>query len=83
MLLTVSPLKGSQKLSYRLESRMREIRLSGLEGGETQTNASSLPLSISNVQRLSSAVFRQALAWRCFPGTLRLALQARQEDGWG
>jgi hypothetical protein len=46
MLLTVSPLKGSQKLSYRLESRMREIRLSGLEGGETQTNASSLPLSI-------------------------------------
>ena len=67
MLLTVSPLKGSQKLSYRLESRMREIRLSGLEGGETQTNASSLPLSISNVQRQSSAVFRQALAWRRFP----------------
>ena len=24
---------------------MREIRLSGLEGGETQLNASSLPLS--------------------------------------
>ena len=47
MLLTVSPLKGSQKLSYRLESRMREIRLSGLEGGETQPNASSLPLSLS------------------------------------
>lgn len=47
MLLTVSPLKGSQKLSYRLESRMREIRLSGLEGGETQSNASSLPLSTS------------------------------------
>ncbi len=67
MLLTVSPLKGSQKLSYRLESRMREIRLSGLEGGETQTNASSLPLSIlfngfPIVQRLSPAVFRQALA---------------------
>ena len=26
---------------------MREIRLSGLEGGETQSNASSLPLSIA------------------------------------
>lgn len=53
MLLTVSPLKGSQKLSYRLESRMREIRLSGLEGEETQTNASSLPLSMG---RLRTAV---------------------------
>ena len=26
---------------------MREIRLSGLEGGETQSNASSLPLSVA------------------------------------
>ena len=26
---------------------MREIRLSGLEGGETQPNASSLPLSVA------------------------------------
>ena len=48
MLLTVSPLKGSQKLSYRLESRMREIRLSGLEGGEPQPNAASLPLSMAD-----------------------------------
>ena len=56
MLLTVSPLKGSQKLSYRLESRMREIRLSGLEGGETQTNASSLPLSIDTVRQYGSTV---------------------------
>ena len=36
-----------------------------------------------NVQRLSSAVFLQALAWSCFPGTLRHASQARQEGGWG
>jgi hypothetical protein len=57
---------------------MREIRLSGLEGGEPQPNAASLPLSMDSrrtilfngfpiVQRLSPAVLRQALAWRCFP----------------
>jgi hypothetical protein len=28
---------------------MREIRLSGLEGGETQSNASSLPLSFKTL----------------------------------
>ncbi len=30
---------------YRLESRMRENRTYGSEGGEAQTNALSLPLS--------------------------------------
>ena len=33
----------------RLESRMREIRQSGSEGGAMQTNVSSLPLSIYRV----------------------------------
>ena len=34
---------------------MREIRLSGLEGGETQSNASSLPLSIARTTGRSPA----------------------------
>ncbi len=45
MLENVNPSKGSQKLSYRLESRMREIRPYGSEGGEPQLNVASLPLS--------------------------------------
>jgi hypothetical protein len=32
-------------MSYPLESRTRENRTSGSEGGVAQTNASSLPLS--------------------------------------
>ncbi len=36
---------GSHKLNYRLESRMRETRQSGSEGGESQANVTSLPLS--------------------------------------
>jgi len=38
----------------QLESRMREIRQSGSEGGEAQINALSLPLSISKQEFLSS-----------------------------
>jgi hypothetical protein len=34
-----------EAVNLRLESRMREIRPSGLEGGAAQTNAPSLPLS--------------------------------------
>jgi hypothetical protein len=37
-------------------------------------------------QYCSTAVlsrFPTSVAWRCFPGTLRLASQARQEGGWG
>ncbi|MEK0425042.1 MAG: hypothetical protein RJB11_1133 [Planctomycetota bacterium] len=67
MLLTVSPLKGSQKLSYRLESRMREIRLSGLEGGETQTNASSLPLSMVAIDLRPSRPSPRGKGPRCWP----------------
>ena len=33
-----------QNLAFQLESRMREIRPSGLEGGVAQPNAPSLPL---------------------------------------
>ena len=36
------------KVSDQPESRMRQTRLSGLEGGEPQTNAASLPLSYSS-----------------------------------
>jgi len=32
------------QVNYQLESRMREIRLSGSEGGGTELNRSSLPL---------------------------------------
>jgi len=35
------------RVNRQLESRMREIRQSGSEGGGAQTNAPSLPLSIS------------------------------------
>jgi hypothetical protein len=33
-------------VNHQLESRMREIRLSGSEGGGTELNRSSLPLSL-------------------------------------
>jgi hypothetical protein len=36
----------------RLESRMRENRQSGSEGGEPQTNAAFLPLSSAGVEGL-------------------------------
>ena len=44
--------------NHRLESRMREIRQSGSEGGEAEINRSSLPLS--NLKASNLRVFRQS-----------------------
>ena len=41
----VNLLVSKDENTHRLESRMREIRLSGSEGGAAQFNAPSLPLS--------------------------------------
>ena len=43
---------------------MPEIRLSGSEGGVTQTNASSLPLSLGNPVNLSVGYSNLSGIWR-------------------
>ncbi len=40
------------RVNRQLESRMREIRQSGSEGGGAQTNAFSLPLSCLNLSNI-------------------------------
>ena len=47
-------------LNHRLESRMREIRLSGLEGGAGQLNALSLPLSNPGRREACSSAFTRS-----------------------
>ena len=62
---------------------MREIRLSGLEGGETQTNASSLPLSLLFNGDCSTAVLSRlptSFSLTLLSSTFRLASQARHRD---
>ena len=46
---------SSLKVNHRLESRMRETRLSGSEGGGTEFNRFSLPLSPLNSRKRKSA----------------------------
>ncbi len=58
---------------YRLESRMRENRTYGSEGGEAQTNALSLPLSRS----LCAALFFRVAC------TMTEAMRSLQEFGSG
>ena len=46
------------EVNHQLESRMRETRSSGSEGGGTQTNESSLPLSRATPGSLGGEVAR-------------------------
>jgi len=43
-MMPIVPYSSPREDNHRLESRMREIRQSGSEGGVVQTNAPSLPL---------------------------------------
>ena len=56
------PVKGAilEVVTLRLESRMREIRQSGSEGGAAQTNAPFLPLSL---ERRSLTQIRGVMRW--------------------
>ncbi len=55
---------------------MRETRTSGSEGGVKQTNASSLPLSLENRDRLDFLTQRE----RAINGA---AIRIRNEEKWG
>ena len=60
------------QVNHQLESRMREIRLSGSEGGGPQTNAASLPLLRARPVGPQTANPRICYLWDCSENITRL-----------